>query len=148
MEIPLVDLAIQHREIADDVRRGFDEVFAGTINGRGALEEQKKIGVKKRLAFFTVDDPKTILLGFGDFTPGSSGGVAQSNDFGKTWSLLPLPVEPNSTIWTFGVNAAAPEVIFAASRYGYLYRSDNGGTSWSKLRRELSEIAAVCLLPN
>lgn len=93
-------------------------------------------------------DPKRILLGFGDFTPGSSGGVAQSTDFGKSWSLLPLPVEPNSTIWTFGVNAAVPEVIFAASRYGYLYRSDNGGTSWTKLRRELSEIAAVCCAPN
>jgi hypothetical protein len=38
--------------------------------------------------------------------------------------------------------------MFAASRYGYLYRSDDGGASWVKLRRELSEIAAVCWLPN
>jgi photosystem II stability/assembly factor-like uncharacterized protein len=93
-------------------------------------------------------DPKTILLGFGDFTPGSSGAVARSNDFGKSWKLLPLPVEPNSTVWTFGTNAADPNIIFAASRYGYLYRSDSGGESWTKLRRELSEIAAVCWLPN
>ena len=67
---------------------------------------------------------------------------------GKSWTLLNLPGEPNSTIWTFGVHAAAPEVIFAASRYGYLYRSDDGGASWRKLRRELSEIAAVCWFPN
>ena len=89
-------------------------------------------------------DPRKIFLGFGDFTPGTSGGVAQSTDFCKSWTLLPLAVEPNSTIWTFGVNAAAPNVILAASRYGYLYRSDDGGISWIKLKRELSEIAAVC----
>lgn len=91
-------------------------------------------------------DPKKILLGFGDFTPGSSGGVAQSQDFGRNWQLLRLPTEPNSTMWTFGVNPASEDIIFAASRYGYLYRSDDGGTSWTKLRREFSEIAAVCWL--
>jgi photosystem II stability/assembly factor-like uncharacterized protein len=93
-------------------------------------------------------DPKTLLLGFGDFTPGSSGGIAQAKNLSKQWELLPLPQEPNSTMWTFGVNSADPDILFAASRYGYLYRSDDGGASWSKLRRELSEIAAVCWLPN
>jgi photosystem II stability/assembly factor-like uncharacterized protein len=93
-------------------------------------------------------DSKTLLLGFGDFTPGSSGAIARSSDLGKSWKLLPLPVEPNSTVWTFGVNPADPSILFAASRYGYLYRSDTGGASWTKLRRELSEIAAVCWLPN
>lgn len=91
---------------------------------------------------------KRILLGFGDFTPGSSGAVAETVDIGKNWKLLPLPVEPNSSMWTFGTNADDPKTIFAASRYGYLYRSDDGGASWTKLRRELSEIAAVCWLPN
>ena len=93
-------------------------------------------------------DPKSMFLGFGDFTPGSSGAVARSRDLGKSWRLLPLPVEPNSTVWTFGTNPADPNIIFAASRYGYLYRTDSGGESWTKLRRELSEIAAVCWLPN
>jgi hypothetical protein len=93
-------------------------------------------------------DPKSILLGFGDSTPGTSGAIGRSNDFGKSWTLSPLPVEPNSTIWTFGTNPSDSSIIFAASRYGYLYRSDTGGASWTKLRRELSEIAALCWLPN
>ena len=93
-------------------------------------------------------DPKSLFLGCGDFTPGSSGAIARSSDFGKSWKLLPLSVEPNSTIWTFGTNRVDPNIIFAASRYGYLYRSDSAGESWIKLRRELSEIAAVCWLPN
>src|SRR5207237_10154244 len=62
-------------------------------------------------------DAKSLLLGFGDFTPGSSGAIARSNDFGKSWKLLPLPVEPNSTVWTFGTNPADPYIILAASRY-------------------------------
>jgi len=133
------------------------EIYASTDNG--ASWESRGMQTNLPWAYertqtylrgITVDpaDPKKILLGFGDFTPGSSGGVAESRDFGKSWTLLPLPVEPNSTMWTFGVNAAAPNIILAASRYGYLYRSDDGGTSWTKLRRELSEIAAVCWLPN
>ncbi len=93
-------------------------------------------------------DSKAFFLGFGDFTPGSSGAIARSGDLGKSWQLLPLPVEPNTTVWTFGTNPADPTIIFAASRFGYLYRSDSGGASWTKLRRELSEIAAVCWLPN
>jgi photosystem II stability/assembly factor-like uncharacterized protein len=89
-----------------------------------------------------------ILLGFGDFTPGSSGAIAQSEDFCKSWKLMPLPQAPNSSMWTFGANSDDPNTIFAASRFGYLYRSDDGGASWTKLRRELSEIAALCWLPN
>jgi hypothetical protein len=74
--------------------------------------------------------------------------VARSDDLGDRWKLLPLPAEPNSTVWTFGINADDPNIVFAATRYGYLYRSDCGGASWTKLRREFSEIAAVCWLPN
>ena len=74
---------------------------------------------------------KRILLGFGDFTPGSSGAIAQTEDFGKSWKLSPLAAEPNSTMWTFGTNSDDPNTMFAASRYGYLYRSDDGGASWT-----------------
>lgn len=133
------------------------EIYASKDNGAGweTLGMQKNIPweyprKETYLRGIAVDpaDPRTLLLGFGDFTPGSSGAVARSSDLGKSWKLLPLPVEPNSTVWTFGTNPADPNIIFAASRYGYLYRSDSGGESWTKLRRELSEIAAVRWLPN
>ena len=41
------------------------------------------------------------------------------------------------------VPAAAPDLVLAASRYGYLYRSDDGGDSWRKLWRELGEVSSV-----
>lgn len=92
--------------------------------------------------------PEILFLGFGDATPGTAGGVARSDNMGKSWEVLPLPVQPNSTVWTFGTHPAEPNVIFAASRFGYLYLSDSGGSSWTKLAREFSEIAAVRWVPS
>ena len=133
------------------------EIYASTDDGKSwearnmqkclPWEYPRKENYLRGLAVHPAD-PKKILLGFGDFTPGSSGAIAETEDFCKSWKLLPLPAEPNSTMWTFGTNSADPNIIFAASRYGYLYRSDDGAKSWTKLRRELSEIAAVCWLPN
>src|ERR671919_407123 len=133
------------------------EIYASTDNGKNweARDMQKCLPweyprKENYLRGIAVDpgNSKRILLGFGDFTPGTSVAIAQTEDFGKSWKLLPLPVEPNSTMWTFGTNSDDPKTILAASRYGYLYRSDDGGASWTKLRRELSEIGALCWLPN
>ena len=84
----------------------------------------------------------TIIVG----TVGQS--IMRSTDNGKSWEMLPLPVQPNSTVWTFGLHPADPNIIFAASRFGYLYRSDTGENSWIKLGREFSEIAAARWLPD
>src|SRR5262245_23007946 len=133
------------------------EIYASTDDGKSwearnmqkclPWEYPRKENYLRGLALHPAD-PKKILLGFGDFTPGSSGAIAQTEDFCKSWKLLPLSAEPNSAMWTFAINSDDPNTIFAASRYGYLYRSDDAGASWTKLRRELSEIAAVCWLPN
>jgi photosystem II stability/assembly factor-like uncharacterized protein len=93
-------------------------------------------------------NPQTIFLAVGDFTPGTVGAVLRSRDLAKSWQLLDLPVLPNSSMWTFGTHPADGDVIFAGSRFGYLYRSDDAGDSWRKLQREFSEIAAVRWIPN
>jgi hypothetical protein len=37
--------------------------------------------------------------------------------------------------------------MFAASRYGYLYRSEDGGDTWARLWREFSEASSLAWLP-
>jgi len=93
------------------------------------------------------NDPKTVFLTLGDSTPGRVGTVMRSRDAGATWQSLPLPVQPNSAVWTVGVSPSDPETVFAASRYGYLYRSDDGGDSWRKLWREFGEVSSILWLP-
>jgi photosystem II stability/assembly factor-like uncharacterized protein len=93
------------------------------------------------------NDPQTLFITLGDATPGRTGTLMRSRDAGATWGTLNLPSQPNSAMWTVSIANAEPETMFAASRYGYLYRSDDGGDSWRKLWREFSEVAAVLWVP-
>ena len=89
------------------------------------------------------DDSRTGFVTIGDTTPGRVGTVMRSHDAGATWQSLGLPVQPNSAVWTVSLPASDPDKVFAASRYGYLYRSDDGGDSWRKLWREFGEVSSV-----
>ena len=93
------------------------------------------------------DDPKTVYVTVGDATPGRVGAIMRSKDAGASWESLNLPVQPNSAMWTLCIPAAAPDTVFAASRYGYFYRSDDGGDSWRKLWREFSEVSSIQWAP-
>jgi hypothetical protein len=93
-------------------------------------------------------NPQVVFLTVGDTTPGRIGTVMRSKDTGKTWEDLSLPVQPNTAMWVVNIQPFDPSVVFAGSRYGYLYRSDDGGDSWEKLWREFSEISSVQWIPN
>jgi len=94
------------------------------------------------------NDPDVIFVANGNDVPGDTGAIQLSRDGGRSWEKAALPVEPNSTIYWFAVNPALPDLIIANSMYGYLYVSTDGGISWRKLRRELSEIRGLACLPN
>jgi photosystem II stability/assembly factor-like uncharacterized protein len=100
-----------------------------------------------RSIFVPPDQPQTVFLTIGDTTPGRTGTVMRSKDVGKTWESLNLPTPPNSAMWSVHARPDAPNVMLAGSRYGYLYRSDDGGDTWRKLWRELSEINSVLAIP-
>jgi photosystem II stability/assembly factor-like uncharacterized protein len=93
------------------------------------------------------DDSRTVFVTLGDSTPGRVGTVMRSRDAGASWENLALPGQPNSAVWTVSVAETDPSLMFAASRYGYLYRSDDGGDSWRKLWREFGEVSSVQWVP-
>lgn len=92
--------------------------------------------------------PEAILLGNGDAPPGSAGVIGRSPDAGATWQLAQMPGRANSTIWNFAVHPADPQMIYASSVSGQLYRSLDSGASWQRLAREFGEIRALAWTPS
>jgi photosystem II stability/assembly factor-like uncharacterized protein len=127
------------------------EIFASGDGG----ESWRGLGVGKhfhlpycRSLALKADDPKVVFVATGDGAIGSTGAIQRSKDGGQTWRTLPLPVEPNSPIWSFATHRAQPDRILACSHYGELFASDTAGDSWVKLRREFAETRALAWTPN
>ncbi len=127
------------------------EIFASTNAG----ESWQPLGVRKQFPMrycrgiaLKADDPHVVFVGNGDAAAGQSGCVQRSKDRGQTWETLPLPIEPNTPIWTFAMHAADPDLVLCCSHYGQVFLSTNGGDSWSKSHREFSEIRALAWVPN
>lgn len=93
------------------------------------------------------DRPEVVLLGNGDGPPGSVGVIGRSTDGGDTWHPAHMPARANSTLWNFAVHPADPQLVYASSVSGQVYRSTDGGASWEKLRREFGEIRALAWTP-
>ena len=68
--------------------------------------------------------------------------------YGPIAAAASLQVEPNSLKYWFAMHPSMPNVIVAASLYGYMYTSDDGGDSWEKLRKEFGEVRTLALTPN
>ncbi|AEA60168.1 WD40/YVTN/BNR-like repeat-containing protein [Burkholderia gladioli] len=89
-----------------------------------------------------------LLLAVGDGTPGSRTRIYRSTDRGYAWNEMALATQPNSTFWALGVHAAQPDLVYAGTKYGHLFRSNDGGRNWEKEWRDFSEITAVVWTPH
>jgi photosystem II stability/assembly factor-like uncharacterized protein len=126
------------------------EVFASTDAG----ENWQPLGVQKhfpmpycRSLALKADDPAVLFVANGDAAAGETGSVQRSKDRGQSWETLPLPIVPNTPIWTFATHAADADLMVTCSHYGQVFISDNAGDSWRKVRREFSEIRALAWVP-
>ena len=89
-----------------------------------------------------------VFLTNGDGPPGSWGRLMRSRDNGGHWEPIKLPGEVQSTMWSVATHPAEPNLLFASSCLGQIYRSDDGGETWTGLERRLGEIRHVIWLPN
>ena len=95
----------------------------------------------------TQPDSNTVFLGIGDGTPGTVSKILRSKDFCQSWDETPLSEPAKSTVWAFGTHPSDPKRIFFGTKFGELYRSENGGDSWEKDPRLFSEISDIVWLP-
>jgi photosystem II stability/assembly factor-like uncharacterized protein len=88
-------------------------------------------------------EPRTLFLTNGDGPPGTTGRLLRSRDAGRSWEGLPLPGRLNSTPWAVATNASNPQLIFVGTNCGQLFRSHNGGDSWTRLEHEFGELRSL-----
>lgn len=92
------------------------------------------------------DGDATLFLTNGNGPPGSTGRLLRSTDYGATWTDVHLPEPLNSTPWCVTSHSRCPQIVFAATNLGQLFRSSDGGNQWIKLDRELGEIRSMVLI--
>jgi photosystem II stability/assembly factor-like uncharacterized protein len=93
------------------------------------------------------DGDATVFLTNGNGPPGSTGRLLMSRDHGRHWRDANLPGELNSTPWTVTTNPADPKLVFVCSNLGQIFRSTDGGETWTRLKRELGEVRSAVWAP-
>ena len=94
------------------------------------------------------DQRGIVFVTNGDGPPGSWGRLMRSRDNGDHWEQVALPGQIDSTMWSVATHPADPDLLFASSCLGQIYRSSDGGESWTGIKRRLGEIRHVIWLPN
>ena len=89
----------------------------------------------------------TVFLGNGDGPPGSTGRLLRSEDMGCSWVEADLSNPTNSTLWNIATNKSNPDLLFASTILGQVFRSTDGGFRWIKLPREFNEIRSLIWHP-
>ncbi|MCR9138532.1 MAG: hypothetical protein NXI27_21200 [Alphaproteobacteria bacterium] len=126
----------------DGVHRSFDN---------GETWEQMKIPQAKWDYFRSLKQPAensdTVIASVGDKPSGEAGELLISRDFGESWDICTMSHKANSTLWSIGTNPADTSLLFAATIFGQIFKSTDGGANWQKMARELGEIRMITWAP-
>jgi photosystem II stability/assembly factor-like uncharacterized protein len=96
-------------------------------------------------------DPRTPATMYAG-TLGGNGGVFKSIDGGESWGLANTGLDPSLEVKGLAIDTSAPSTIYAAasptnnSIKGLIYRSLDGGASWTPISPDLgSQVSAVAV---
>jgi photosystem II stability/assembly factor-like uncharacterized protein len=89
------------------------------------------------------DGSGVVFLANGNGPPGNDGFLLRSRDHGRSWQDAGLPGPQESSLWCIAVHAADPMMVFAGTNLGTLFRSEDGGESWTRLRHVFGELRAL-----
>ncbi len=146
-----------HDLVFRDHEDGSRAILCSTEDGvhrsrdNGDTWEQLQIPQAKWDYFRSLKQPAensdVVVASVGDKPSGEAGMFLISRDFGESWSVADLSYPPNSTLWSIGTNAADTSLMYAATIFGQIFKSTDGGESWTKMKRELGEIRMITWAP-
>ena len=146
-----------HDLVFRDCENGQREILCSTEDGvhrsidNGATWKRLVIPEAKWDYFRSLKQPTensdVVIASVGDKPSGEDGNLLISKDFGESWSLCEMSHAPNSTIWSIGTNVANTRLLYAATIFGQIFRSTDGGEGWQKVDRELGEIRMITWAP-
>jgi photosystem II stability/assembly factor-like uncharacterized protein len=93
-------------------------------------------------------DARLLFMTNGNGPPGTDGHLFTSRDAGTTWNEIALAPPLESSLYFLATNPADPQLMYAAANLGQIYRTTDGGASWTPLPRRLGEIRAITWLPD
>jgi photosystem II stability/assembly factor-like uncharacterized protein len=89
------------------------------------------------------DNSGVVFLANGNGPPGNDGFLLRSRDHGRSWEDAKLPGTLESSVWCIATDAADPMLIFVCTNLGELFRSTDGGESWTRLPHVFGELRAL-----
>jgi photosystem II stability/assembly factor-like uncharacterized protein len=89
------------------------------------------------------DGSGVVFLCNGNGPPGNDGFLLRSRDHGATWENARLPGDVSSSAWCVAVDPSDPMLVFCCTNLGEVFRSANGGESWTRLPHVCGEIRAL-----
>ena len=127
------------------------EVFSSTDDG--VTWEPLGVGNQVSIPYcrpvtIKADNPQTIFMGNGDGAFGSNGAIHRSRDRGRTWENLPLPVQPNGSVWDLATHRSDPDFVLASTVNGQVFYSADAGDSWTKYSKEFGEVHSLAWVAN
>ncbi len=77
---------------------------------------------------------------------GTDVGIYRSETRGEGWEMLDSPMN-EMQIWSIAIDPVDPDIIFAGTRPGALFRTKDGGLKWDSLSVEIAEECPAVLIP-
>jgi len=131
-------------------------IYAGVAGYIGRPDQQGRVGVFRRSAdggdwehVLTEHETHAVCVHPADpdvVLAGTVDGVWLSRDRGATFERAHFP-DARKQIWSFLVDAANPQRIYAGGAPVDFYRSDDAGESWRRLPRPALAMRAPCAFP-
>jgi len=76
-------------------------------------------------------DPKTLYACLSVAAASKDGALYRSQDVGQTWQRFDK-VKPHGTLMSVSLHHGDPQQIYVAARYGEVFGTQDGGTTWSE----------------